>query len=176
MIAIKIAPFNRYATQEVFRGVIDSGRSDEITLYTGNDDHIVLDLLSPFTWLKKTVYVCGGLLGHWAVWTERATAMHRELRELANCGAAIDPQWLVRSGEVTDMNAAIFDTAHGFRGCIAGIHEVLRRQGLMAGRWCLNPDEDLSPGQMEEIDRVIAAYPHLVDNDFVRENLDSWLS
>jgi dihydrodipicolinate synthase/N-acetylneuraminate lyase len=175
VIAIKIAPFHRYATQDVLRGVIASGRSKEITLYTGNDDHIVLDLLSPFTYEGYTVHMRGGLLGHWAVWTERAVAMQREIRDLVNAGSAIDPKWLIRNGEVTDMNAAIFDVANHFHGCIAGIHEVLRRQGLLAGRWCLDPKEDLSPGQMQEIDRVIAAYPHLIDDDFIAANLDSWL-
>ncbi|WP_263409432.1 dihydrodipicolinate synthase family protein [Terriglobus tenax] len=176
VIAIKIAPFHRYATQDVLRGVIASGRSEEITLYTGNDDHIVLDLLSPFQYGGKTVRMKGGLLGHWAVWTERAAALHREIKDVVAQGGAIDDQWLIRNGEVTDMNAAIFDVANHFHGCIAGIHEVLRRQGLMQGRWCLNPKEELSPGQMEEIDRVIAAYPHLVDDGFVKQNLDSWLS
>ncbi|MBS1820866.1 MAG: dihydrodipicolinate synthase family protein [Acidobacteria bacterium] len=176
VLAIKIAPFHRYATQDVLRGVIASGRSNKITLYTGNDDHIVLDLLSPFEYGGSTVRMKGGLLGHWAVWTERAVAMQREIREVAASGAEIDPKWLVRNGEVTDMNAAIFDVANHFHGCIAGIHEVLRRQGLMEGRWCLNPQEDLSKGQMEEIDRVIAAYPHLVDDDFVKANLCTWLA
>ena len=176
VIAIKIAPFNRYATQDVLRGVIESGRSDDITLYTGNDDHIVLDLLSPFQLDGKTVRMRGGLLGHWAVWTRQAVAMQRELKILAASGKPISTDWLLRSGEVTDMNSAIFDVAHNFHGCIAGIHEVLRRQGLLQGRWCLDPLEDLSPGQIEEITRVIAAYPHLVDDDFVQQNLDSWLA
>lgn len=177
VIAIKIAPFHRYATQDVLRGVIASGRADDITMYTGNDDHIVLDLLSPFTYAGTTVRMRGGLLGHWAVWTERAVALHHEIKAVvAAGGGTIGTEWLVRNGEVTDMNAAIFDVANGFHGCIAGIHEILRRQGLMAGRWCLNPREDLSPGQMEEIDRVVAAYPHLVDDAFVKANLDSWLA
>jgi hypothetical protein len=176
VIGIKIAPFHRYATQDVLRGVIASGRSNQITLYTGNDDHIVLDLLSPFTYEGHTVRMRGGLLGHWAVWTAQAVIMQREIRDLVIAGEAIDVKWLVRNGEVTDMNAAIFDVANRFHGCIAGIHEVLRRQGLLAGRWCLNPKEDLSPGQMEEIDRVIAGYPHLIDDDFVAANLDSWLA
>jgi dihydrodipicolinate synthase/N-acetylneuraminate lyase len=175
VIAIKIAPFHRYATQDVLRGVIASGRSDQIALYTGNDDHIVLDLLSPFNYAGKTVRMRGGLLGHWAVWTQSAVAMHREIRDVVTSDAAVDPKWLVRNGEVTDINAAIFDVANHFHGCIAGIHEILRRQGLMAGRWCLNPEEDLSIGQMEEIDRVVAAYPHLIDDEFVKQNLDAWL-
>lgn len=176
VVAIKLAPFNRYATQDVLRGVIASGRSEEITLYTGNDDHIVLDLLSPFTYGGTTVHMKGGLLGHWAAWTERSVALFREARKVAASGAPVDASWLVRNGEVTDMNAAIFDVANQFHGCIAGIHEVLRRQGLMQGRWCLNPKEELSAGQMEEIDRVIAAYPHLVDDEFVKQHLDEWLA
>jgi len=174
VIAIKIAPFNRYATQDVLRGVIDSGRSSEITLYTGNDDHIVLDLLSPFAYRGEMIEMKGGLLGHWAVWTKSAVEMHRAIRK-ASGQSEFDRDWLIRATEVTDMNAAIFDVANNFHGCIAGIHEVLRRQGLMAGRWCLNPSEDLSPGQMDEIDRVVQAYPHLVDDEFVKEHLDSWM-
>jgi dihydrodipicolinate synthase/N-acetylneuraminate lyase len=176
VVAIKIAPFHRYATQDVLRGVVDSGRSEDITLYTGNDDHIVLDLLSPFTYAGKTVRMRGGLLGHWAVWTRSAVTLYHETQRALGCGGSIDASWLIRNGEVTDMNAAIFDVANAFHGCIAGIHEVLRRQGLMQGRWCLNPAEDLSPGQIEEIERVIAMYPHLVDDEFVRENLARWLS
>lgn len=176
VIAIKIAPFHRYATQDVLRGVIASGRSSEITLYTGNDDHIVLDLLSPFVYEGVTVEMRGGLLGHWAVWTQRAVEMHRAIRSISESKQGIDREWLVRAAEVTDMNAAIFDVANGFRGCIAGIHEVLRRQGLMQGRWCLDPEEDLSQGQMEEIDRVVRAYPRLTDDDFVKENLCRWLA
>ncbi|MGH9625054.1 MAG: dihydrodipicolinate synthase family protein [Bryobacteraceae bacterium] len=175
VIAIKIAPFSRYATQDVLRAVIASGRSDEIALYTGNDDHIVLDLLSSFTYDRKTVRMVGGLLGHWAVWTQKAVRMHREIQAAIQGSDVVGQQWLVRNGEVTDMNAAVFDAANNFAGCIPGIHEVLRRQGLMQGRWCLNTKEDLSPGQMDEIERVIARYPHLVDDDFVKENLDSWL-
>ncbi|HEX7359736.1 MAG TPA: dihydrodipicolinate synthase family protein [Bryobacteraceae bacterium] len=175
VIAIKIAPFNRYATQDVLRAVIASGRSDEIALYTGNDDHIVLDLLSPFTYDRKTVRIVGGLLGHWAVWTQKAVRMHREIQAVIQASDVVGQQWLIRNGAVTDMNAAVFDAANNFAGCIPGIHEVLRRQGLMQGRWCLNPKQDLSPEQMAEIERVIASYPHLVDDDFVKQNLDSWL-
>lgn len=176
VIGIKIAPFHRYATQDVLRGVIESGRSEAITLYTGNDDHIVLDLLSPFQYAETTVRMRGGLLGHWAVWTKGAVEMHRAIRQAVAAGGAIDAAWLVRNGEVTDMNAAVFDVAHHFHGCIAGIHEVLRRQGLMQGIWCLDPAEGLSEGQSAELDRVIAAYPHLVDDAFVQEHLASWLS
>jgi dihydrodipicolinate synthase/N-acetylneuraminate lyase len=176
VIGIKIAPFHRYATQDVLRGVAASGRAQQITLYTGNDDHIVLDLLSEHRFNGVPVRMKGGLLGHWAVWTSAAVRTFQEIRAAVAGPAPIDQTWLVRNGEVTDMNAAIFDVANQFRGCIAGVHEVLRRQGIMAGRWCLDPAEDLSPGQMEEIERVIAAYPHLTDDPFVSENLDTWLS
>jgi dihydrodipicolinate synthase/N-acetylneuraminate lyase len=170
VVAIKIAPFNRYQTLDVVRAVAESGRAEEIALYTGNDDSIVIDLLTPFQFAGRTVRVVGGLLGHWAVWTRRAVEMLEQMHSEPEC-----PGWLTRAAEVTDSNAAFFDTANQFAGCIAGLHEVLRRQGLLEGRWCLNPSEDLSPGQMEEIDRVYAAYPHLNDDEFVRRNLDAWL-
>jgi len=170
VVAIKTAPFNRYQTLDVVRAVAESGRANEIALYTGNDDNIVVDLLTPFQFGTQTLRVAGGLLGHWAVWTRRAAELlervHREPQW---------PDWLRLAAEITDANAALFDVANQFAGSIAGIHEVLRRQGFLAGRWCLNPAEDLSPGQMEEIDRVYAAYPHLNDDDFVRQHLDEWL-
>lgn len=165
VVAIKIAPFNRYQTIDVVRAVAESGR--EIALYTGNDDNILLDLLTPFRFGNTTLRMAGGLLGHWAVWTRRAVELLQRRSNLK------DP--LTLAIEITDSNAAFFDAANGFAGCIAGIHEVLRRQGLLAGRWCLNPGEDLSPGQREEIDRVYRAYPHLNDDDFVREHLDDWM-
>jgi dihydrodipicolinate synthase/N-acetylneuraminate lyase len=172
VIGIKIAPFNRYQTIDVVRAVAESGRANEITLYTGNDDSIVVDLLTPFRFGAATLRITGGLLGHWAVWTRKAVEL---LNEIHAAGAEISREWLARAIEITDANAAFFDPANHFHGCIAGIHEVLRRQGLMAGRWCLNPAEDLSPGQAYEIDRVYRAYPHLNDDDFVRENRDRWL-
>ena len=170
VVAIKMAPFNRYQTLDVVRAVAESGRADEIALYTGNDDNIVLDLLTPFQFAGRTMRIAGGLLGHWAVWTRRAVELVERIHGEPGC-----PGWLTRAVEVTDSNAAFFDTANQFAGCIAGLHEVLRRQGLVAGRWCLDPGEDLSPGQMEEIDRIYAAYPHLNDDEFVRQNLDAWL-
>ena len=176
VVGIKIAPFDRYATQDVLRGVAASGRASEIALYTGNDDHIVLDLLSQFHFGGETLRFAGGLLGHWAVWTARAVELQRELHRIVRSEEPIDPKWFLRNAEVTDMNAALFDVAHHFHGCNAGINEILRRQGLMGGRWCLDPAEDLSPGQAEELDRVTAAYPHLVDDQFVQENVDRWLS
>jgi dihydrodipicolinate synthase/N-acetylneuraminate lyase len=165
--AIKVAPFNRYQTVDVVRGVADSGRAGEVALYTGNDDNIIPDLLTHFR---------GGLLGQWAVWTRRAVELldriHR-CRESDGAGAA---GILAESTALTDANAALFDVRNNFAGCIAGLHEILRRQGLLEGRWCLDPAEDLSPGQIEEIDRVAAAYPHLTDDDFVSSHLHDWLS
>ncbi|GIV15120.1 MAG: dihydrodipicolinate synthetase [Armatimonadota bacterium] len=178
VVAIKIAPFNRYQTLDVVRAIAEAGR-DDIALYTGNDDNIVLDLLTPyrFTIGNRQVErrIVGGLLGHWAVWTKRAV----ELLERCHAAAREEtvPADLLRLAvEVTDCNAAFFDAANGFKGCIAGIHEVLRRQGLLEGTWCLDPDETLSPGQVEEIERVIRSYPHLNDDAFVVEHLHEWLS
>ncbi len=169
VVAIKIAPFNRYQTLDVVRAVAESGRAGSIALYTGNDDTIVTDLLTPFHFGGGTVRIVGGLLGHWAVWTQRAVGMLQSI----HAGSLADPLRL--AAEVTDANAAFFDPANGFRGSIAGIHEVLRRQGLLSGRWCLNPDEDLSPGQSAEIDRVCRSYPQLNDDSFVQAHLDDWL-
>jgi dihydrodipicolinate synthase/N-acetylneuraminate lyase len=162
--AIKIAPFNRYQTIDVVRAVSESGRSD-IALYTGNDDNIVLDLVTPYFGRR----IVGGLLGHWAVWTKRA------VEQLEMCKKRPAEPDLRLAVEVTDVNAAFFDAAHGFAGCIAGLHDVLRRQGLLEGIWCLDPQEGLSPGQREEIDRVYAAYPHLNDDEFVKQHRDEWL-
>lgn len=174
VLAIKIAPFNRYQTLDVLRAVADSGRAEEIALYTGNDDSIVTDLLTPFRFGARTLRIAGGLLGQWAVWTLRAVRMLERIHAERD-GKPLAASWLTLGAEITDANAALFDAANQFRGSIAGVHEVLRRQGLLAGRWCLNPDEDLSPGQAEEIDRVCRAYPHLNDDEFVREHLDAWL-
>jgi hypothetical protein len=179
VIAIKIAPFNRYRTLDVVRGVIEAGAEDRVTLYTGNDDHILLDLLMPFT-LKRngvpvTVRIKGGLLGHWCVWTRRAAELlDRVHGTVARDGLEFD--LLALDAAITDCNAAFFDVANDFRGCIAGCHEVLRRQGLLEGTWCLDPDETLSPGQSAEIDRVHADWPDLNDDEFVRANLDRWLA
>ncbi|MGA2621024.1 MAG: dihydrodipicolinate synthase family protein [Thermoguttaceae bacterium] len=179
VVAVKIAPFNRYQTLEVVRAVAQSGR-DDIALYTGNDDNIVIDLVTayrfPLGGRPVERRVAGGLLGHWAVWTRRAVELLDECHRLAAAGADCPAEMLRRAVEVTDCNAAFFDAAHGFAGCIAGIHEVLRRQGLLAGTWCLDPRQVLSPGQREEIDRVYAAYPHLSDDQFVAEHRDEWLA
>ena len=169
VVGIKVAPFNRYLTLDVLRGVADSGRAGKIALYTGNDDNIVADLITPYHYQRKTLRFVGGLLGHWAVWTRRAVELLAAIRMGETGGPAR------RAYEITDTNAAFFDSANRFRGCIAGIHEVLRRQRLLAGRWCLDPSEDLSPGQNEEITRVYSAYPHLNDDEFVAANLDVWL-
>jgi dihydrodipicolinate synthase/N-acetylneuraminate lyase len=175
VVAIKIAPFNRYQTLDVIRALAASGRAGDITLYTGNDDNIALDLLSWFHFEGNRLRIRGGLLGHWAVWTRRAVEQLDRIHKETDDSESISNAWLTRAAEITDANAALFDVANQFRGCIAGIHEVLRRQGLMEGRWCLDPDEDLSDGQAGEITRVSAAYPHLNDDDFVRERLDEWL-
>jgi hypothetical protein len=178
VVAIKIAPFNRYQTLDVVRAVIDAGRED-IALYTGNDDQIVGDLVTPFRFSTQQGVaerqIVGGLLGHWAVWTRRASDLLADCHKAAS--SACVPASLLRTGiEITDANAAFFDAANAFAGCIAGIHEVLRRQGLLTTTRCLDPHETLSPGQAAEIDRVYRAYPHLHDDDFVREHLEEWLT
>ena len=178
VVAIKIAPFNRYQTLDVIRAVAESGR--DIPLYTGNDDNIVMDLLTPYVFFVNGKQVerriVGGLLGHWSVWARRATELLTECQALTKSRAAVPPALLRKSIEVTDSNAAFFDAANHFSGCIAGLHEVLRRQGLLEGIWCLDPNETLSPGQFEEISRVYAAYPHLNDDAFVHQHRDAWLT
>ena len=169
VVAIKIAPFNRYQTLDVIRAVVEAGR-DDIALYTGNDDNIVVDLLTPFRWAGRERRIVGGLLGQWAVGTKRAVELLERIRS-----AAPSVELLRLAVEVTDTNAAGFDAANRFAGCIAGVHEVLRRQGLLAGTWCLDPHERLSPGQRAELNRVHRAYPHLHDDDFIAELLDGWL-
>ncbi|MFA6107398.1 MAG: dihydrodipicolinate synthase family protein [Candidatus Latescibacterota bacterium] len=180
VVAIKVAPFNRYQTIDVLRAVAASGRGREIALYTGNDDNIVLDLLAghrfPGPEGPIELRFVGGLLGHWAVWTRRAVELLAECHQVAASGSPVPAELLARAIQVTDANAAFFDAANRFAGCIAGLHEVLRRQGLLEGTWCLDPEEELSAGQAAEIDRVSAAYPHLSDDAFVAEHLDSWLA
>jgi len=177
--AVKVAPFSRYQTLDVVRALADSGRHLEIPLYTGNDDSIVTDLLAEFRFPgasgEITIHFAWGLLGQWAVWTKRAVDLLNAVRECRRQGGHGIYELLAQSAAITDANAALFDARNVFSGCIAGIHEVLRRQGLMQGRWCLDPDEDLSPGQLQEIDRVCAAYPYLRDDDFVAENPNRWL-
>jgi hypothetical protein len=177
VVAVKIAPFNRYQTIDVVRAVAESGRRD-IALYTGNDDNIVVDLLTRFRFHTPSgpidLRIAGGLLGHWGVWTRAAVDLFRKIQN-ARQGSELDEQWLSTAIAVTDMNAAVFDSANNFAGCIPGILEVLRRQGLVPTNLCLNPHEVLSPGQAAELDRVSRAYPDLVDDGFVAENLHRWL-
>src|ERR1700722_4212108 len=177
VVAIKIAPFNRYQTLDVVRAVAESGR--DIALYTGNDDNIVMDLLSPFSFdangQRAPRRIVGGLLGHWSVWTKRAVELLDECHAVVDENRGIPASLLEKSVQVTDSNAAFFDAANKFAGCIAGLHEVLRRQALLEGIWCLDPHETLSSGQMEEIDRVYAAYPELNDDEFVRQGREAWL-
>ena len=196
VVAIKIAPFNRYRTLDVVRGVVAARAEERVTLYTGNDDHIVLDLLTPFTVMREgqpvTVRIRGGLLGHWSVWTQAAVRTFEGIRAMraaleGNGDTAVSRQHagellaalqdlLALDARVTDCNAALFDVANGFAGCIAGCHEVLRRQGLLQGIWCLDPQEGLSPGQAEQLTRVSAEHADLTDDAFVREHLARWLA
>ena len=178
VIAIKTAPFNRYRTLDVIRGVVEAGAEDSVAVYTGNDDHIVLDLLEPFTSLREGEQIRGrirgGLLGHWSVWTNRAVELLDRLHAAVETDN-IDADLLALNSAVTDCNRAVFDVDHDFAGCIPGCHEILRRQGLLEGTWCLNPEEVLSPGQAAEIDRIYAGYPEMNDDKFVAANLDRWL-
>jgi hypothetical protein len=183
VVAIKIAPFNRYDTWDVVRAVGESGRAGEIALYTGNDDSILLDLLTRYPVGSHRsalqVRMVGGLLGHWAFWTSKAVALlercHHLVQSRSKMGPEIPAGLLSLGAQITDANGAVFDAGNRFAGCIPGIHEVLRRQGLLRGRWCLDPREELSGGQAREIERVAQAYPHLADDEFVRDGLDRWL-
>ena len=175
VVAIKIAPFNRYRTLDVIKGVVAARAEERVTLYTGNDDHIVPDLAVPFAVKREgeevRVRIRGGLLGHWSVWTRSAVSLLNTIQ-----GTKIDEELLALDSRITDCNSAFFDVAHDFAGCIPGCHEVLRRQGLLQGIWCLDPSETLSPGQSEEIDRVCRDHADLSDDAFVGENLQRWLS
>ena len=178
VVAIKMAPFNRYRTLDVIHGVVAAQAEERITLYTGNDDHIVLDLVTPFHVKRGAetvqVRIRGGLLGHWSVWTQKAVEQLKRCQEEAALGQ-ISAELLALDSKVTDCNSALFDVAHEFAGCIAGCHEVLRRQGLLDGIWCLDPREALSAGQAEELTRVSQAYPDLIDDNFVKRHLARWL-
>jgi hypothetical protein len=179
VVAIKIAPFSRYRTLDVLQGVVEAGAEERISLYTGNDDHILLDLVVPARLVRAgkevSVSIRGGLLGHWSVWVKNAVALlERIQREVASGEVSLDLLGL--DAQITDCNSAFFDVANRFHGCIAGCHEVLRRQGLLEGIWCLDPEEKLSQGQVEEIDRVYHTYPHLNDDAFVHANLERWLA
>jgi hypothetical protein len=179
VVAIKMAPFNRYRTIDVIRGVVAARAEDRVTLYTGNDDHIVLDLVTPFTFMRDggpvTVRIKGGLLGHWSVWAKRAVELLARIHTAIESGN-VTPELLALDSQVTDCNSALFDVAHDFHGCIAGCHEVLRRQGLLEHIACLDPAEGLSTGQAEELTRVQRDYPHLMDDEFVALNRERWLS
>ena len=172
VVAIKMAPFNRYQTLDVVRALAQSGRAQEVALYTGNDDNILNDLLTKFDFGTQPLRIAGGLLGHWGVWTKTAVSHLALAKQHSD---AVPGELLTLAQQITDANSAIFDPAHNFHGCIPGIHEILRRQGLLEGRWCLDPKEELSPGQSGELDRVCRAYPHLQDDAFVQEHLDEWL-
>lgn len=178
LVAIKIAPFNRYQTLDVVRAITEAGR-DDVALYTGNDDNIVVDLLTPFAFdvggRRVERRIVGGLLGQWAVWTRTAVELLQSVRAV-DAGAPLDRAWLTQAAALTDANGVVFDAANAFRGCIPGIHEVLRRQGLLQGTWCLDTGELLSPGQERELDRVARAYPELTDDAFVAERRDRWLA
>jgi hypothetical protein len=178
VVAIKIAPFNRYQTLDVIRAVAEVGRSNEVSLYTGNDDHILLDLLTenvlPTSQGDKCMRIAGGLLGQWACGTRRAVSLLEECKR-ARAAGNTPSHLLTLAAQLTDFNAAVFDAAHRFVGCIPGIHEVLRRQGLLTNTLCLDPHETLSPGQAEEIDRVCGAYPHFNDEEFIAAHLAEWL-
>jgi hypothetical protein len=180
-LAIKVAPFNRYRTLDVVRGVVAAGAEERVFLYTGNDDHIVLDLALPFVAMRDgapvTVRFRGGLLGHWSVWTRSAVQQLARIKaEIAHGAGSLGAELLALDARVTDCNEAFFDVANDFHGCIAGCHEVLRRQGLLEGIWCLDPAEGLGPGQVQEIDRVYRMHADLADDAFVRDNLQRWLS
>jgi hypothetical protein len=179
VVAIKMAPFHRYRTLDVIRGVVAARAEERVTLYTGNDDHIVLDLLAPFTFMRDgqpvTARIRGGLLGHWSVGTRSAVQLLARIHAAVQSGQ-VPLELLALDSQVTDWNAALFDVAHDFHGCIAGCHEVLRRQGLLEGTWCLDPAEGLSPGQAEELSRVQRDYSHLSDDAFIAENRQRWLA
>jgi hypothetical protein len=179
LVAVKIAPFNRYQTIDVVRAVAEAGR-DDVALYTGNDDNIIVDLLTPYRFSVRgeavTRRMVGGLLGQWAVWTRRAVELLDRCRLVAAAEGPVPRELLEENVALTDANAALFDVAGGFAGCIAGIHEILRRQGLLEGIWCLDPAETLSPGQLDQLDRVCRSYPQLRDDEFVTEHRDEWLA
>ena len=170
VVAIKCACFDRYRTQDLVKGVMESTRASEVALYTGNDDHIVMDLLTPFVHNGQKKYFVGGLLGQWSVWTNRAVEIFERCKACRDTGV-IDAELLTVAEHLTEANGAVFDVANRFAGAIPGLHYVLMKQGLMRGTWCLNPDEVLSHGQAEEIDRLWAAYPEVADDAFVNEFL-----
>ncbi|NOZ32472.1 MAG: dihydrodipicolinate synthase family protein [Alphaproteobacteria bacterium] len=178
VVAIKVACFDRYKTLDVLHGVVAARAEDRITLYTGNDDHIVADLVTPFVIHRDNQPVIarfkGGLLGHWSVWAQKAVGLLQQCHDAVGAGS-VPADLLALDSQVTDANAAFFDVANNFAGCISGCHEILRRQGFVDGIWLLDRNENLSPGQGALIDRVCADYPHLNDDAFVAANLSRWL-
>jgi hypothetical protein len=177
---IKIAPFNRYQTLDVLEAVAHSGRADSIALYTGNDDNILVDLLTRFTFRTRLgdvpLHVVGGLLGQWACWTRRAVEHLMAIKDIRRTQGPIPMDLLTLAAQMTLANKAIFDADNAFAGCIPGISHVLKRQGLMRHIGVLDPAERLSPGQVQRIDQIIRLYPHLTDDEFVQANLDAWLT
>jgi dihydrodipicolinate synthase/N-acetylneuraminate lyase len=176
VVAVKIAPFNRYYTLDVIRALVESGREKEIALYTGNDDSIVYDLITPFEFRGKQVRIAGGLLGHWAFWTQKAVELFDRIKSIIRKGEGIPTDLLKESMEITDCNSAVFDASNDFKGCVPGINEVLRRDGLLENTLCIKPEEVLSSGQKEEIDRIYRTYSHLRDDAFIQKNIDNWLN
>ncbi|MCL4377983.1 MAG: dihydrodipicolinate synthase family protein, partial [Actinobacteria bacterium] len=174
ILGIKIAPFNRYWTLDVVKAVIETGRENDVALYTGNDDNIIFDLITPFYYKGRKVRIVGGLLGHWSFWTKKAVELLKYIHSIIENKYKIPYELMKTSVEITDCNSAIFDSKNNFDGCIPGINEVLRRSGLLKERKCLNPNSDLSTGQKEEIDRIYKLYPHLRDDEFVKMNFEKW--
>lgn len=180
VLAIKIAPFNRYQTLDVLEAVAHSGRSGEIALYTGNDDNIISDLLTRYEFNVDghpvSLRIVGGLLGQWACWTKRAVEYLTRIKNICESEIAIPQQMLTLANQLTLANKAIFDADNHFAGCIPGISYVLKQQGLLEEVKTLNPHEQLSPDQAAKIDRIRSNYPQLTDDDFVKENIHKWLS
>jgi len=176
VVAVKIATFDRYTTIDVVRAILETKREKEIALYTGNDNNIIFDLITPFKVKDREVNIVGGLLGHWAFWTKKSVEIFNEVKEIVNNKRPIPPHILTLAAEITDADGAIFDAKNNFAGCIPGINEVLRRSGLLERNWCLKPDEKLSLGQKEEIDRIYEMYPHLRDDEFIKENYERFFS
>lgn len=182
--AIKIAPFDRYRTFDVMRGVLMSERCSEIALYTGNDDNIVADLFASLSAVvggeKREVRFVGGLLGQWAVWTRRAVSTLAMVKRARKGGLvpAEMRELFEEAGEMTEANAVIFDATNDFKGSIAGIGEVLRRQGLTANSKTLESRDSLSPGQSREIEEMLIRHPslHTEDDEMIRQRLDQWLA